>query len=283
MKIAKLRARHDGKFRLKKHSPDDTLEITKEQASAAVDGHIKRLETLHELLYAEGKHALLIVLQGMDAAGKDGTIKHVMSGVNPQGCAVTPFKQPTKLELAHDFLWRVHAAVPARGYIGIFNRSHYEDVLITRVHNLTPKNVWETRYRQINQFEEMLSDNGVQILKFFLHISKDEQERRFEERLHDPDKNWKASPADFAERRYWADYQKAYEDAIAKCSTKRVPWYIIPADHKWFRDFAVSEVIVQTLESLRMKFPEVSPEALAQLSSGSSKTRLEEKGLLGAS
>jgi len=272
MNIAKLQARHDGKFQLRKHSPGDTFGVSKPDAEAAAEKHIKRLERLHELLYAEGKHALLIVLQGMDAAGKDGTIKHVMSGVNPQGCSVTSFKEPTKLDLAHDFLWRIHEAVPASGAIGIFNRSHYEDVLIARVHKLVPKSVWRARYGQINDFEEMLSQNGVRILKFFLHISRDEQEKRFEERLNDPDKNWKASAADFAERRHWAEYQKAYEDAIAKCSNKFAPWYVIPANHKWFRNFAVSEIVIQTLEDLRMKFPEVSREALAKLSSGSSRT-----------
>ena len=272
MNIAKLRARHDGKFQFRKHSPDETFGVSKADAEASSSKHIARLENLHELLYAENKHALLIVLQGMDAAGKDGTIKHVMSGVNPQGCTVTPFKEPTKLELAHDFLWRIHAAVPAKGAIGIFNRSHYEDVLIARVHKLVPKDVWHSRYGQINSFEEMLSENGIRILKFFLHISKAEQEKRFEERLNDRDKNWKASAADFAERRYWTEYQKAYEDAISRCSTKIAPWYVIPANHKWFRNFAVAEIVIQTLESLRMKFPEVSPEALAKLSSPASKT-----------
>ena len=271
MNIAKLRARHDGKFQLRKHAPGDTFGISKADAEASAEKHVKRLEQLHELLYAEGKHALLIVLQGMDAAGKDGTIKHVMSGVNPQGCAVTSFKEPSKIDLAHDFLWRIHAAVPAKGAIGIFNRSHYEDVLIARVHRLVPKDVWRARYNQINSFEEMLSENGVRILKFFLHISKDEQEKRFEERLNDAQKNWKASAADFAERRHWEEYQKAYEDAIAKCSTKAAPWHVIPANHKWFRNFAVSEVVIQTLEGLRMKFPEVSPETLAKLSSGTAK------------
>src|SRR5665213_472709 len=272
MKIADLRAATDGKFRLKKHSPDETFGITKSHAEKSLVRHVAELRDLHDLLYAEQKHALLIVLQGMDAAGKDGTIGHVMSGVNPQGCSVTSFKQPTPLELAHDFLWRIHAAVPPRGFIGIFNRSHYEDVLIARVHNLVPKSVWQMRYGQIDAFEEMLSGNGVRIVKFFLHISSEEQARRFEERLRDPNKNWKASPADFQERPYWDDYQAAYEHAIAKCSTKTAPWYVIPSDHKWFRNYAVAEVLIQTLQSLHLKFPAVNPETLARLSSQPLKT-----------
>jgi PPK2 family polyphosphate:nucleotide phosphotransferase len=272
MQIGKLSAGHDGKFRLKKHAPDDTFGVSKGDAEKSLVRQVADLQDLHELLYAENKRALLIVLQGMDAAGKDGTIKHVMSGVNPQGCAVTSFKQPSAIELAHDFLWRIHAAVPAKGAIGIFNRSHYEDVLIARVHKLAPKPVWQARYGEINAFEEMLSENGVHIVKFFLHISKAEQERRFEERLNDKNKNWKASAADFKERQFWDDYQTAYEDAIAKCSTKRAPWYVIPSDHKWFRNFAVAEIVIQTLHSLKMKFPKVDAAELAHLSSEPAKT-----------
>jgi len=255
MHINRLKAATDGKFRLKKHPPDETFGISKGHAEKSLARHVGELQDLHELLYAENKRALLIVLQGMDAAGKDGTIKHVMSGVNPQGCAVTSFKQPSAAELAHDFLWRIHAATPAKGTIGIFNRSQYEDVLIARVHKLAPKPVLQARYGEINAFEELLTENGVHILKFFLHISKEEQERRFEERLQDKNKNWKASAADFKEREFWDDYQKAYEDAIAKCSTKAAPWYVIPADHKWFRNFAVAEIVIETLQSLHMKFP----------------------------
>jgi PPK2 family polyphosphate:nucleotide phosphotransferase len=272
MQISDLRAGFDGKFRLRKRAPDDTTDISKGHAEKSLVRHVSELQDLHELLYAENKRALLIVLQGMDASGKDGTIKHVMSGVNPQGCSVTSFKQPSTLELAHDFLWRIHAAVPAKGSIGIFNRSQYEDVLIARVHKLAPKKVWEARYGQINAFEEMLSENGVEIVKFFLHISKDEQERRFEERLQDKNKNWKASPADFKERRFWDEYQDAYEDAIAKCSTKDAPWYVIPADHKWFRNYAVAEIVVQTLQAMKMKFPKVDIEELSPLSSQATKT-----------
>jgi PPK2 family polyphosphate:nucleotide phosphotransferase len=256
MKIEKLRVGPHGKFRIKKRAADETYGISKEQAEKESAGQIGRLQPLHELLYAENKHALLIVLQGMDAAGKDGTIKHVMSGVNPQGCAVTSFKQPSPQELAHDFLWRIHAAVPPKGSIGIFNRSQYEDVLIARVHKLVPKNVWEGRYGQINAFEKILTENGVKILKFFLHISAAEQKKRFEDRLNDPQKNWKASAADFNEREYWDEYQKAYADALVKCDSDDAPWYVIPGDHKWFRNYAVGEVIIQTLDSLKMEFPE---------------------------
>jgi PPK2 family polyphosphate:nucleotide phosphotransferase len=271
MQINQLRAATDGKFKLKKHAADETFNVTKGQAEKALVKHVSELQDLHELLYAESKRALLIVLQGMDAAGKDGTIKHVMSGVNPQGCAVTSFKQPSTTDLAHDFLWRIHAAVPAKGFMGIFNRSQYEDVLIARVHKLVPKEVWEARYGQINAFEQILSENGVHIVKFFLHISSAEQKRRFEERLHDKDKNWKASTADFKEREFWDDYQEAYADAIARCSTKYAPWYVIPADHKWFRNFAVAEIIIQTLQGMKMKYPKVDVEELTHLSSQSAK------------
>lgn len=259
MDIGRLLVRPGGKFRLKDRATDDTFEVSKGYAEDALARHVSKLQALHELLYAENKRSLLIVLQGMDAAGKDGTIKHVMSGVNPQGCAVTSFKQPSAAELAHDFLWRVHAAVPAKGSIGIFNRSQYEDVLIARVHKLVAKRVWESRYRQINAFEKMLSENGVHIVKFFLHMSKAEQKRRFDERMKDPSKNWKASAADFAERKYWKSYQSAYEEAVERCSTRYAPWYVVPSDHKWFRNYAVSDVIIRTLEGLRMKFPEPDP------------------------
>ena len=197
MNIDKLIVAPDHKFHLKKRATDETFGVSKEQAEACAARHVEKLQALHELLYADNKRSLLIVLQGMDAAGKDGTIKHVMSGVNPQGCSVTSFKQPSPIELAHDFLWRIHTAVPAKGAIGIFNRSQYEDVLIARVHKLAPKSVWESRYEQINSFEKMLTENGTHILKFFLHMSSAEQKRRFDARLKDPAKNWKASAADF--------------------------------------------------------------------------------------
>ncbi|HBE72603.1 MAG TPA: polyphosphate kinase, partial [candidate division Zixibacteria bacterium] len=214
-----------------------------------------KLAKLQYLLYAENKHALLVILQGMDACGKDGTVRHVMHGVNPQACRVTSFKAPTSQELDHDFLWRIHQHVPPKGEIGIFNRSQYEDVLIVRVKNLVPKEVWARRYKQINQFERILARNGVTILKFFLHISKDEQKRRLQERLADPTKNWKMNPDDLKERARWDEYQKAYEAALSECGTKWAPWHVIPADKKWFRNLAVSQAIIETLEGLRMKFP----------------------------
>lgn len=262
MHVGDLKAKPGGKFQLAEFSPGDAHGISKAHAEKAIASHAEKLAALHDLLYAEHKRAVLIVLQGMDAAGKDGTIKHVMSGVNPQGCSVTSFKQPTTTELNHDFLWRIHAAVPEKGYIGIFNRSHYEDVLIARVHGLVPREVWKKRYAEINDFEQMLTENNVHILKFFLHMSGEEQEKRFMERLSDPRKNWKASAADFSERRYWNAYQAAYEDAIAKCSTRHAPWYVIPSDHKWFRNFAVGEVIVRTMESFKMRYPAADPKQL---------------------
>jgi PPK2 family polyphosphate:nucleotide phosphotransferase len=258
----KLRVTSDDKFHLAKHDPAETFGVSKQDAHKEMEKHTERLAELHELLYAEHKRALLIVLQGMDASGKDGTIKHVMSGVNPQGCAVTSFKQPSARELDHDFLWRIHAAVPGKGDIGIFNRSHYEDVLVARVHKLVPKSVWQSRYEQINVFEGILAANEICILKFFLHISSLEQEKRFEQRLQDPAKNWKASPADFREREYWDEYQQAYEDAISRCSPKEAPWYVIPSDHKWFRNYCVSQIVVRTLESFDLQFPKADVKTL---------------------
>ena len=216
---------------------------------------ITRLAKLQEMLYAEDRRSVLIILQAMDAGGKDGTIKHVMSGLNPQGCEVTSFKVPSAEEADHDFLWRIHKAVPRRGNIGIFNRSHYEDVLVVRVHNLVPREVWKERYDQINRFEKLLSEMSVVILKFFLHISKEEQRKRFQERLKDPSKNWKFSELDLKERELWEDYQAAYEDALSKCSTEWAPWYVIPANHKWYRNWSVARTIVDTLESLKLSFP----------------------------
>jgi len=241
---------------LSKYDPGDTLGWAKgHKMKESLEKSLKRIDTQQYLLYAENKHSLLVVLQGLDAAGKDGTIRAVMSGVNPQGCTVTPFKKPSPEELDHDYLWRIHKAVPKYGDIGIFNRSHYEDVLVVRVHNLVPKDVWSARYDQINRFEALLRENHVKILKFFLHISKDEQKRRFQERIDDPDRRWKISEADFAERKFWDDYTKAYEEALTRCSTDKAPWYIIPADKKWFRNLAVSHIIAETLEDMHMKFP----------------------------
>jgi PPK2 family polyphosphate:nucleotide phosphotransferase len=244
------------KVRLRKFDPGDTLGWDKGHATkASLEKALERLNKLQYLLYADHKHALLVAFQGLDAAGKDGTIRHVMTGINPQGCRVTAFKTPSPEEAAHDFLWRVHRAVPPYGDFGIFNRSHYEDVLIVRVHNLVPKEVWSRRYEEINRFEQILHENNVRIVKFFLHISKDEQKKRFMARIDDPDKRWKISQADFDERKFWDEYTEAYEDALERCSTKRAPWYVIPADKKWFRDLAVSHIIVEALEEMDLKFP----------------------------
>lgn len=241
---------------LSKFDPDDTADYhDKEAAQATTRDNLARLDALQQRFYAASSRALLIVLQGIDAGGKDGTIRHVMSGVNPQGCQVTSFKQPSAEEMRHDFLWRIHQAVPARGMFGIFNRSHYEDVLIVRVHKLVPHDVWSARYDQINRFEHFLADNDVTILKFFLYISKDEQKKRFQERLDNPEKNWKVSPADFAERQYWDDYIDAYQDVLNRCSTDWAPWYVIPANHNWFRNLAVSDIICDTLDDMKLEYP----------------------------
>jgi PPK2 family polyphosphate:nucleotide phosphotransferase len=244
------------KVKLARWDPGDTAGIdSKKKALPELDEHRKKLYELQYLLHAEKRQSLLIVLQAMDAGGKDGTIRHVMSGLNPQGCRVTSFKVPTEEELSHDYLWRMHRAVPAKGEIGIFNRSHYGDVLVVRVHNLVPKRVWSKRFEQINAFEKILAETGVTIVKFFLHISKEEQKNRLQERLDDSTKHWKVSPADFEERKYWDDYVKAYEDVLARCSTPWAPWYVIPGDHKWFRNLAVADVLVRTLKDMKMRFP----------------------------
>ena len=258
MKLAKRFVVEPGaKLKLDERDPEDTAGIGgKDEAEEQVAKNASRLAELQYLLYADNRRALLVVLQAMDAGGKDGTIRHVISAFNPQGCRVTPFKVPSAEEADHDYLWRVHQAVPPKGEIGVFNRSHYEDVLVVRVHNLVPKGVWSKRYDQINAFEKLLSDNGIQIVKFFLHISKDEQKKRFQQRLEDPTKHWKLSAGDFAERKRWDDYMKAYEDALGRCSTECAPWYVIPANKKWFCHLAVSEILVSTLEALDMKFPE---------------------------
>jgi PPK2 family polyphosphate:nucleotide phosphotransferase len=244
------------KVKLAKWDAEETLGWDKDhKMKESLDKAIGKLDKLQYLLYAEHKRTLLIMLQGLDAAGKDGTIRHVMSGVNPQGCQVTSFKKPSAEEMAHEYLWRIHKAVPEYGNIGIFNRSVYEDVLVVRVHNLVPKDVWSQRYDQINSFEKLLTDNNVHILKFFLHISKDEQKKRFQQRIDDPDRRWKISEADFDERKFWDDYVGAYEAALTKCSTEHAPWFIIPSNKKWFRNLAVSHIITETLEGLHMKFP----------------------------
>lgn len=244
------------KIKLKEVNPADTAPYeSKKEVEELLAVDKSELIKLQELLYAEGKHALLIVLQAMDTGGKDGLIRHVMSGVNPQGCTVAPFKVPTAEELAHDYLWRIHKVVPPKRMIGIFNRSHYEDVLVVRVHELVPKAVWRQRYEQINAFEKHLTDNGVTILKFFLHISKEEQKERLQARLDDPSKHWKFALGDLKERAIWDDYMAAYEDVLNLTSTPWAPWYLVPANRKWYRNLVVARVILETLRSFDMQWP----------------------------
>lgn len=248
------------KLNLSHCDPDDTgdydkTEESKEEAKTTTEKLIGRLSELQERLHANSSHSLLIVLQGMDTSGKDGTIKHVMSGVNPQGCKVVTFKTPSAEELAHDFLWRVHEKAPAKGQIGIFNRSHYEDVLITRVHDLISDKVIKQRFNQIKEFEELLSESGTIILKFFLHISKDEQKKRLEERICDPEKRWKFSEADLEERKLWENYKEAFEAMMAATSTGQAPWYIVPANYKWYRNLVIADCVVDALESMKLKTP----------------------------
>ena len=244
------------KIRLADYDPDFTGKYNdSEDVTESATKDLEELRTLQRKLYAEGKQALLVIFQAIDAGGKDGTIKHVFEGLNPQGVQVTSFKQPSVEEQAHDFLWRIHQHVPPKGYIGVFNRSQYEEVLIVRVHKLSPKDVWKAHYDQINHFEEMLTATGTTVLKFFLYISKDEQKRRFEERLADPDKMWKFSLTDIEERKYWDDYIKAFEDMLTRCHTETAPWHIIPANHKWYRDLVVTQTIIETLKTMNPSYP----------------------------
>ena len=244
------------RLKLSSRDPDDTAGVHgKSECEAILRKNIQRLFNLQTLLAASDQYAVLVVLQAMDAGGKDGTVRHVMTGLNPQACRVTAFKAPTEEELRHDFLWRVHKAMPRRGEIGIFNRSHYEDVLVARVRKLVPKPVWSKRYQQINDFEKIMTNNHVVILKFFLHISKEEQARRLEQRIDNPRKNWKISHADIAERSDWDEYLAAYEDALTECSTEQAPWYVIPANKKWFRNLAVSQILVDAMMSWKMTYP----------------------------
>jgi PPK2 family polyphosphate:nucleotide phosphotransferase len=222
--------------------------LVREQAEAEFAQLTQEIDALQELLYGASTHSLLVVIQGMDTSGKDGTVRKVFSQVSPLGSYVHPFKVPTAEELAHDFLWRVHKAVPARGMIGIFNRSHYEDVLVVRVHGLVPEPVWRARYRQINDFERLLVENNTILLKFFLHISKKEQEQRLLEREQEPEKAWKLAAGDWRERERWDDYMAAYDDALEVCSTKEAPWHIVPADRKWYRNYAIAKTIVEALQ-----------------------------------
>jgi len=229
---------------------------SRKSALAEIEENRQKMDELQFLMYAENKHSLLIVLQGLDAAGKDGVVRHVFTGMNPLGCIAVSFKEPTAKELAHDFLWRVHPHVPAKGSIVIFNRSHYEDVLVARVHGLVPKQIWSKRYDQINDFEQLIAtENNTTILKIFLHISKDEQLARFKKRLDDPTRQWKISESDYKEREYWSDYVKAFEDVLTRTSTDHAPWFIIPSNHKWFRDLAISQIIVRQMEAMGMQFP----------------------------
>jgi len=264
------------KLNLSKFPTDNSGDFkSKKEAVKLLKKNIQRMTELQAKLYAQDKYSLLIIFQAMDAAGKDGTIKHVMSGLNPQGTQVSSFKQPSKEELDHGYLWRINKALPERGRIGIFNRSHYEEVLVVRVHDLLKyqkipdkfnnKNIWKQRYEQINNFEEYLYENGIVVIKFFLHVSKEEQKKRFLERIEDPAKNWKFSPGDIEERKYWDEYQKVYQEAIAATSKKHSPWYVIPADKKWFARLAVSEIIVREMKNLSPYYPKLSEEQLLDL------------------
>jgi len=244
-------------FKLADIEPDDTGEWKgkKDAALVEIENLRNELDRLQDVLYAEHVHKVLIVFQAMDTGGKDGTIRSVFEGVNPQGVKVANFKVPTPIELDHDYLWRVHQQVPGKGELVIFNRSHYEDVLVVRVHNLVPENVWRKRYAQINEFERLLSEDGTTILKFFLHIDLDEQRKRLLERIEVPEKQWKFNPGDLAERQLWFEYMKAYEEALNETSKDWAPWYVIPANHNWYRNLVVASVIVKTLEGLGMKYP----------------------------
>ncbi len=236
-----------GTFQHKSEAKDDTQE------------NLERLNELQEMLYAQNRQALLIVLQGMDTAGKDGAIKHVMGAFNPQGVQVTPFKVPSEEEYAHDFLWRVHRVTPRQRMIGIFNRSHYEDVLAARVLNIVPEEVWSKRYQQINDFERLLADSGVTIVKFYLHISKDEQAQRLRARQQTPSKQWKFSPGDLEQRKLWDHYLTAFEDALTNCNTEHAPWYVIPANRKWYRNLVISQILVQAMSELGLRYPDPVP------------------------
>ncbi len=278
MNIENFLVPENTKLKLSDNPTDFTGDYTeKRTGEKELKKNVERLSDLQDVLYADNRHALLIIFQAMDAAGKDGAIKHVMSGLNPQGVSVSSFKQPSAEELDHDYLWRSMKALPERGRIGIFNRSYYEDVLIVRVHPQilqgtqlpekvkSDKNIWKERFTQIRNFETYLAENGIHTLKFFLHVSKEEQKERFLARIDTPEKNWKFSSSDAKERAFWDDYMKAYTDAIQNTSTKNAPWYVIPADKKWFTRLAVSEIIARKMESLKLEYPTVSKEHLKSL------------------
>ncbi len=284
--VRPYKVREGKHFHLSDIDPGDTRGLkSKEDAAKLLTEGIELLSKYQDMLYAQNHWALLLIFQAMDGAGKDSTIKHVMSGLNPQGCQVYSFKVPSEEELDHDFLWRANRCLPERGKIGVFNRSYYEEVLVVRVHpeilnrqripkNLVTKKIWQERYEDINHFESYLSRNGVLIRKFFLHVSKEEQRRRFLKRLEEPEKNWKFSPSDVKERHFWNTYQNAYEEMICQTSSRHAPWHVIPADHKWFMRAAVSAVVVEALASLQLKYPEVKPRERKEL-------RLAEKSLKG--
>jgi PPK2 family polyphosphate:nucleotide phosphotransferase len=253
------------KFKLKDFNTNDKGDFeSEEEAVPATEKYHKQIAKLQEQLYAESKQALLVIFQAMDAGGKDGAIEKVFASVNPQGCNVHSFKVPSSLERSHDFLWRHHVAMPSKGMIGIHNRSHYESVLVERVHAIVPEKIWRKRYDQINEFENTLVAEGTTILKFFLHISKEEQKERLQARLADPSKHWKFSVGDLAERKLWDQYQAAFQDAIDECSTDQAPWYVIPADHKWYRNYAVCKILAHTLKEMDPKFPE-NPDDLSKV------------------
>ena len=243
-RLSKIDASYTGK-----HESD-------EKALAQTQAHVERMDKLQYLLYADGSKSLLVLLQALDAAGKDGVIRHLFSGMNPQGTSVFGFKQPSKYEAAHDFLWRAHLRTPGKGEVVVFNRSYYEDVLVVRVHKLVPKSVWSKRYDLINDFESMLSRHGTTVVKFYLHITREEQLSRFKQRLDDPSRHWKISESDYSERELWPQYVEAYEDAMAATSTKHAPWYVIPSNHKWFRNLAISQIISDTMDDMGLKLPQ---------------------------
>jgi len=244
--------------------PDGTGGLRKSEAREQIKSNLRRMAELQEMMYAQRAHALLIVLQAMDAGGKDSTIRHVMDGFNPQGCHVYSFGVPTEEELAHDFLWRIHQHTPRRGFVSIFNRSHYEDVLVVRVNELAPEEVWRARYEHINAFERLLADSGVTILKFYLHISKEEQRERLQDRLDRKDKQWKFNPSDLKTRARWNDYMRAFEEAIGRCNQPWAPWHIVPANHKWYRNLVVSTAIVEAMEKLGLSYPP-APEGIEDI------------------
>jgi PPK2 family polyphosphate:nucleotide phosphotransferase len=258
MKTAAVTARPGHKVRLSKIDPDDTGGVTKEEAIERFEELREEISVLQEKLYAGQSRSLLIIFQAMDTGGKDGAIKNLCAGLNPAGLELTRFKVPTPVELDHDFLWRAHKAAPSKGMIGLWNRSHYEDVLVVRVHKLVAKKIWQARYDQINRFEEILTKNGTTIIKFMLHISKGEQKARLQERLENPRKQWKFNSADLKERAFWDDYEKAYEDAINCCTTRHSPWHIVPANHKWARNLAIVQVVLPVLKRMHLRYPKPS-------------------------